>query len=169
MRTAGRPVVLVPPGGKAAEPPSTGRWRVVVPLDGSPAAFGAVEFLLAAYESLPVDALLFQAVIPHTLAGIHPPEPLLDVHALGAEQERARAMLAAAAKRFEARGIPVRTTVVLTSDPALGIIEAARAADAHLVVMCTRGQGGLKRLALGSTANAVVRAAPVPVLLLAPE
>jgi nucleotide-binding universal stress UspA family protein len=47
MRTAGGPVVLVPPAGQGAEPPAAGRWRVVVLLDGSPASFGAVEFLLA--------------------------------------------------------------------------------------------------------------------------
>src|SRR5690242_6203123 len=115
MRTAGRPVMLVPPGGQATEPPSAGRWRVVVPLDGSPPAFGAVEFLLAAYERLPVDAVLFQAVVPTTLAGLVSPEALIDPGPLGVQQEVAREMLAAAATRFTVRGIPVRTEVVVTS------------------------------------------------------
>jgi nucleotide-binding universal stress UspA family protein len=113
--------------------------------------------------------VLFQAVVPNAVAGLAPPDALIDPGVLDAQREVAREMLEAAATRFAVRGIPVRTAVAVTAEPAPGIVEAARAADAHLVVMCTRGRGGIKRLALGSTAAAVVRAAPVPVLLLAPD
>lgn len=185
MRRAGRPVVLVPPGADVADPPAAdlsaanlpaadvpdagSRWRVLVPLDGSVQALGAVEYLLGAGDALPVDVLLFHALVPRTLAGVVAPEPLLDPDALGEAQARARAQLEAVAQRFAARGVPVRTEVAPTSDPAAAVADAARAAGAHLVVMTTRGEGGLKRLVVGSTAAAVVRATPAPVLLLAPE
>jgi nucleotide-binding universal stress UspA family protein len=177
MRAAGRPVVLVPPGGQAAEPPAaarpaadaTGRWRVLVPLDGSPLSLGAVEYLLSAYDDLPVEVVLFRAVVPNTLLGVVPPEAMIDPAGLGDEEAAAREMLDAVAGRFAARGIPVRAEVARTSAPADAIVDAARAAGAHLVAMCTRGQGGLRRLAVGSAAAAVVRGAPVPVLLLAPH
>lgn len=174
MRGAGRPVVLVPPLGQAAPPPvadarGVARWRVLVPLDGSPAALGAAEYLLSAYEALPVEVVLFRAVVPTTLLGIVPAEAMIDTVALDGEEAAAREILDAVAARFTARGIPARVEATLTSSPGSAIVDAARAAGAHLIAMSTRGQGGLTRLAVGSVADAVVRASPVPVLLLAPQ
>ncbi|MFL5805380.1 MAG: universal stress protein [Roseiflexaceae bacterium] len=45
------------------------------------------------------------------------------------------------------------------------IIVRARELDASLIAMTTHGRGGLARLVFGSTADAVLRHAPCPVLL----
>jgi nucleotide-binding universal stress UspA family protein len=45
------------------------------------------------------------------------------------------------------------------------IVEHAKQCKADLIVMGTHGRRGLRRLALGSDAELVVRASPVPVLL----
>ena len=45
------------------------------------------------------------------------------------------------------------------------IVEHAKQCKADLIVMGTHGRRGLRRLALGSDAELVVRSAPVPVLL----
>ena len=46
------------------------------------------------------------------------------------------------------------------------IVEQAKQWKADLIVMGTHGRRGLRRLALGSDAELVVRSSPVPVLLL---
>lgn len=53
---------------------------------------------------------------------------------------------------------------VVIGDPFEGIIEAARAWRADLVVMGTHGRTGLQRVVMGSVAERVVRAAPCAVL-----
>jgi nucleotide-binding universal stress UspA family protein len=45
------------------------------------------------------------------------------------------------------------------------IVEYASSRNIDLIVMSTRGHGGFNRWVLGSTADGVVRKAPVPVLL----
>jgi nucleotide-binding universal stress UspA family protein len=45
------------------------------------------------------------------------------------------------------------------------IIEHAKQCKADLIVMGTHGRRGLRRLALGSDAELVVRSSPIPVLL----
>jgi nucleotide-binding universal stress UspA family protein len=62
----------------------------------------------------------------------------------------------------------VRTRVAVSADPAGAIIRAARDEEADFIAMTTRGAGGLKRLALGSVAQALVRHAHLPVLLVTP-
>lgn len=53
----------------------------------------------------------------------------------------------------------------LEGDPATGILEAAADAHCSLIVMGTHGRHGLNRLFLGSTAEAVLRASVLPVLI----
>jgi len=50
--------------------------------------------------------------------------------------------------------------------PTEGIIDAAREWDADLIIAGTHGRGGLQRLFVGSTAEAVLRSAPCPVLVI---
>ena len=51
-----------------------------------------------------------------------------------------------------------------SDEPAREILRYAKSAKIDLIVMGTHGRTGLARLALGSVAEAVVRAAPCPVL-----
>ena len=51
-----------------------------------------------------------------------------------------------------------------SDEPANEILRYATSAPIDLIVMATHGRTGLARLALGSVAEAVVRAAPCPVL-----
>lgn len=48
--------------------------------------------------------------------------------------------------------------------PAESIVEYATSAAAGLIVMGTHGRGGMAHLRMGSVAEAVVRAAPCPVV-----
>ncbi len=53
---------------------------------------------------------------------------------------------------------------LLSGDPADAIIRLAESENIDLIVMGTHGRRGLSRLLMGSVAEAVVRAAPCPVL-----
>jgi len=53
---------------------------------------------------------------------------------------------------------------LLAGDPAEALIRLAQTEDVDMIVMGTHGRRGLTRLLMGSVAEAVVRAAPCPVL-----
>jgi len=55
---------------------------------------------------------------------------------------------------------------VLTGNPVESIVNYARDTNADLLVLCTHGRGGLSHMLMGSTAEALVRRAPCPVLTL---
>jgi nucleotide-binding universal stress UspA family protein len=63
------------------------------------------------------------------------------------------------------RDVPVDAMVV-TGNAVDAIIDYARDQNADLLVMCTHGRTGLSHVLMGSTAEAVVRRAPCPVLTL---
>lgn len=57
-------------------------------------------------------------------------------------------------------------TMIATGEPRDEILRVAKQVRADLIVMGTHGRHGIRRLLLGSVAEAVVRAAPCPVLTL---
>jgi nucleotide-binding universal stress UspA family protein len=82
------------------------------------------------------------------------------------EQSR-RAENEAAAARLRSGGFHV-TPLVRQGDPAHEIVAEARAREAGLIVVGTRGQSGLQRLILGSVARNVLLHAPCSVLIVRP-
>jgi nucleotide-binding universal stress UspA family protein len=55
---------------------------------------------------------------------------------------------------------------LVVGDPAVAISDLARSEGADLIVMGTHGRTGLRRLLMGSVAEAIVRRAPCPVFVL---
>jgi len=55
---------------------------------------------------------------------------------------------------------------VLFGNPVEAIVDYARETNADLIVSCTHGRGGLSHVLMGSTAEALVRHSPCPVLTL---
>lgn len=152
MRECPRPVVLVPPRADFLRARRVRIGRVLMPLDESPLASKAIEYLL---ELPHADKLEYV---------------LVEVVGSGAEQAKldAEQRLAASADRMRARGARAETGVVESADPAGAIVGVVREALVELIAMSTRGAGGLRRMVLGSVAEGVVRASEVPVLLLTP-
>lgn len=58
---------------------------------------------------------------------------------------------------------------LLQGDPALEIAALAEREGADMIVMSSHGRTGLARLVMGSIAEAVMRAAPCPILIVKPE
>jgi nucleotide-binding universal stress UspA family protein len=98
-------------------------------------------------------------------------DSLLVAAAAAARDTRASAQnTKAALDRFTLQALPAPArplrlrTVVAVGAPADEILKAARRPAADLIVIGTRGKGGVARLLLGSTAEAVLRRARIPVL-----
>lgn len=140
--------------------------------DGSPSARHA-EAVLARwplFAGLPVTVLTVQASGAGGSAGLAPlvPEAMAQylestemlAHDRRAENDAATARLRAAG--FEA------TSRVRLGDPAHEIVAEARAGEAGLIVIGTRGRTGLQRLVLGSVARNVLLHAPCSVLIVRP-
>ncbi len=76
--------------------------------------------------------------------------------------------LEALADQFKVMGI-VTSTEVVNGDAAEGILACAKRCGVDLIAMTTHGRSGLSRWWLGSVADKIVHASPVPVLLVRPE
>ncbi len=139
--------------------------RVLVPLDGSDLAEAILPFAEKLAGPIDSEVILLRVVEPLApaaalaAAGVPAPDELF------LRQLEARRYLDEIARRLEDKGLRVRT--LLGHGPAASeIVAVARSERADLIAMSTHGRGGLGRLLFGSVAEAVLRAAPVPVLLI---
>lgn len=140
--------------------------RILVPLDGSLTSQHGLAEALALAQRLGsavqllnvVDARLLMTEISAYL----PPDRLLEDWRAAGER-----LVAGAVEQARAKGVAAEGAV--RCDPGLRvcdmIVQEATAWGAELIVMGTHGRRGLRRLALGSDAEMVLRESPVPVLL----
>lgn len=84
-----------------------------------------------------------------------------------AEMDKAEPKLAAQARKL-GEGLRVRTELLPAEDFAKAIADYAEKNDVDLIAMSTHGRAGVRRLVLGSVAEAVLRHATVPVLSIPP-
>ena len=129
--------------------------RILVPTDFGPASEGALTYgreLAHRFDS--ALHLIHVTENPFLRAGVGDRRSLEDTAARWL-QER----LTEADRRKGAVAV-----VEQSDEPAKEILRYAKSAKIDLIVMGTHGRTGLARLALGSVAEAVVRAAPCPVL-----
>jgi nucleotide-binding universal stress UspA family protein len=68
----------------------------------------------------------------------------------------------------DALGVTDAQTAVLRGAPGPAIVDYAAEIDASVIVIGTRGRGGVKRALLGSVSDHVVRNAPCPVVVTNP-
>lgn len=146
--------------------------RVVVPLDLSEPARGALEVALAwsdacgpqesGAEFLTVELDVLH-VIPRVYAAEDVPfDPAVFGPELHREVEKARSGSGKVV-------VVVREEVVWGDDVAEEIVRHAERRQAELLVLATHGYGALKRALIGSVASAVARRAPCSVLLVPPS
>jgi nucleotide-binding universal stress UspA family protein len=126
--------------------------KILVPLDGRDEATIALTPALAIARATGASLLLLTVV---------------DDGATYAEGTAAEDSLRRLAAELTAGGLTVETRVRVGA-PTAGIVDAALDAAADLIAMATHGRGGLARAFLGSVAEHVVAASPVPVLVLRP-
>ena len=159
LRTSPIPVLAVPKG--TSTPPADPTARVLAPLDGSEAAAKAVDRLVALFPKA-ASALHFLGVV-EVVAGsskLGGDDPASRYYQLGADDLKRR-MEDVAAK------LPAKPEIrVDAGGAAAKILEHAAALNATLIAMAPEGRSGLSRWTLGSVTEQVLRASPVPVLVL---
>jgi nucleotide-binding universal stress UspA family protein len=142
--------------------------RILAPVDGSAAAQQGLRQALALARdqgaALKLISVVDEAVGDYMggeLAWIDPKTLRANLVA-GAKQ-----VLEAAARQAREAGIDVQSELIETPEGRIGhaILQAARAWQADLLVICTHGRHGLARLLLGSTTESVIRDAPLPILV----
>jgi len=141
--------------------------RILVALDGSPAAAAALVLALELRRRYGGRLILCTAVDREAAmaAAAQPDGLLLDAERIvDGFDTAARALLHAAAARANAAGAEV-TTALLDGRSAVAIVDCARDSQADAIVMGTHGKHGLERLLLGSTAEGVLHMTPVPVFV----
>lgn len=138
--------------------------RVLVPLDGSRLAEAVLPFAEKIAGPLDAEILLVRVVEPIPGAVALASGETGSAEALLHDQMAAKWYLSDLAERLGQRGLRVRTFVPL-GVPDTEIVAVADAEKADLIAMTTHGRSGLGRLVFGSVAEAVLRAASVPVLM----
>ena len=137
--------------------------RILVPSDFSELSEKAVEAAVALAKRFNAEVDLVHVLEP-------PPYPEFGyVHVPmkeGGLRNAAEAQFKNLRKRIPALTNLVKYTPVRTGNAPYEIVQTARQLNADLIVIGTHGRTGLKRLALGSTAEKVVRHAHCPVLVL---
>jgi nucleotide-binding universal stress UspA family protein len=142
--------------------PGEGAMRmgsVVVPLDGSITAEGALSRATEIARSTGARLVLVRAAQAHSFPGADP------ISAQLAAVREAEAYLADVANRLRTLGIQAIKCSVWYGSAAAAIAEAAQFNRADLIVMTTHGRSGLGRLLMGSVTEAVLRGTSVPVLV----
>jgi nucleotide-binding universal stress UspA family protein len=99
------------------------------------------------------------AIAPHGA----PLAPVQTPPDLPTQLNEAERRLAKSAGKF-AKGVPVTSVALSSTDPVRTITEYAANEGAAFIALSTHGRRGLRRLILGSTAEAIVRHATVPVI-----
>jgi nucleotide-binding universal stress UspA family protein len=139
--------------------------RILVAVDGSQAAQRALReaVCLAADQRAELEILHVVDAAPHGIPELGVPVPVYEE----ACRAQGRSVLEAAREYARQAGIEPRATLRQAAGPRLGrtIVDEAQRFGADLVVLGTRGRGGLARRLLGGVAERVTRSAPVPVLL----
>ena len=140
--------------------------KILIPLDGSDAALEAVHHCIGLVR----EGLRLSVV----LANVQEPTYLYEMVLARDPELLGRASAAAGAHALEsgerllkAVGIAFDREVA-SGDPAHTLVDIAERFGCDAVVMGSRGSGRLRHALLGSVANEVLHASPVPVTIIKP-
>ncbi|HXG61850.1 MAG TPA: universal stress protein [Planctomycetota bacterium] len=133
--------------------------RILLALDGSPLAEAILPQVRRVLKLRDSEILVVRAYSPPLPAGDFAYPPMID-----AAEREAREYVEGIVRRLADQGARARA-VVRQGAAADVILETAEREGASLIAMSTHGRTGLARWIFGSVAEKVLRASPVPVLL----
>jgi len=140
--------------------------RILVPVDGSNTATAGLKEAIRLTKNqggkLCLLHIVDELVLDYTYGS-----GLYAGTVVEALREGGKKVLADAQALVQSDGVESEAVLVETigGPAAVSIIDQANKWRADLIVMGTHGRRGLRRMALGSDAETVVRTAPVPILL----
>jgi nucleotide-binding universal stress UspA family protein len=140
--------------------------RILVPLDGSSRAEQALPVAERLAQTSGGTIVLLRVISNHSEFMLYPAtNPEMVQGMMDAALEEAKNYLDGLTRMSSLSGLHTETAVIC-SQVATAILSEVDARKIDLIVMCSHGYTGIKRWALGSVAEKVAHAAPVPVLLL---
>jgi nucleotide-binding universal stress UspA family protein len=136
--------------------------NILVAVDSGPVAAHAAEVGSELARALGANVALIYAVDP-TLA-VAPESGISAGELVALAEQDGRRLLAGFRGRFS---LPASTLeFVEVGQPASTIVKAAKDWPADVIVIGSHGRGGVRRALVGSVAEAVMRHAPCPVLVI---
>ncbi len=138
--------------------------RIVVPLDGEPLAEQVLPHAKTLARAYGAELLLWRSVSAVAPGMIHAEMALLETKFIEMNRNQARDYLNRIKVDLETEGFKVSAAVggMPATDAILGY---AAKTDADLIAMCTHARGAISRMIMGSVADGVIRAGPLPVLV----
>ncbi len=171
LRRGGADILLARPWDETEErPEGEPRFsRIVVPLDGSVEGEAALPPARALARTFEAEGTLLRVVpAPVELTSIY---GMAGVRMEGEGHRTRKAEAQEYLDEVASREAEDAWSAQVVEDrgAAEGVIKAARALDADLMVLSTHGRGGLARVVLGSVADKIVRGTTRPVLVVRPD
>jgi nucleotide-binding universal stress UspA family protein len=172
LRGSTNPLLLVRGDQEGKNEGEAALKSIVVPLDGSKLAESVLPRAIDLAKKLSLEIVLtraYQIPLSATYAGTDAPYiPNYDA-LLNLLREEAGAYLEEKVNAVRQMGIDKVSSVLSIGSGADEIIELAQSTPDNLIAMCTHGRSGVKRWALGSVTEKVVRHSGDPVLIVRAE
>lgn len=139
--------------------------RILIPVDGSPTSERAIEEAVqfAHQQGAEVEVIMIiEDLLYFEDDGVNY-AALLDIVKSNNEK-----ILAAAERKFQQAGVAVVSKLLEAKGERIAnkIVAEAKSFQADLIIIGTHGRSGFSRMVLGSVAEAVLRMAHIPVLLI---
>ncbi len=172
IRKSSVPVLLVrPEENPSPRPILENLVQILVPLDRSALAEAILDPARKLASLAGAELRLVEVVHPLAAAleshGSHPSR--FDVELAALRQKEAADYLRNVAEECLQAGVKATYSARLGPSVADTILELAEFPDVGMIALATSGRGGVKRLALGSVADKLVRTAPRPILVYRPR
>jgi nucleotide-binding universal stress UspA family protein len=171
LRGATTPLLLVRGDEEGKSDGAATLKSIVVPLDGSKMAETVLPRAVDLAKKLGLEIVLTRAYqIPlSAYAGVEAAYIPNNEGLLTRVREEAGAYLETKVNELRGNGIEKVSSILLVGSGADEIIDLARGTPDNLIAMCTHGRSGVKRWALGSVTEKVVRHSGDPVLVVRAE
>lgn len=167
VRCARVPLLLIRPAPQAPGGPFR---RILLPLDGSAAAEAILPHAAALAAVEGAELHLLRVIDPLPVPELLPfaERYRMDEARVAEARGQAAAALDQIARRLRGAGAAVTIEVAEGAQPARVILDVCQARGIDLLAFTSHGRGGLIEAFTGSTADKLLRAAPLPVLVYRP-
>jgi len=139
--------------------------HILVPVDGSETAQKAVEKAAGLARAFGSAVTVIYVIDPYPFTGLGSDFAYGQAEYLSAATAEAEQAIQAAKQTLQQAGVALQAKVVEEHAPWRGILDAAKAAGADLIVMGSHGRHGLEKIVLGSVAQRVLSHAHLPVFV----
>jgi nucleotide-binding universal stress UspA family protein len=171
IRESSVPVLLARPEENLSPQPILENLKqILVPVDGSALAEAILDPAKELASLAGAELMLVQVIQPlaSPLESQSAAPTRFDVELTSLRRKEAADYLRDVAEECLKAGVKATYSAPLGTNVADTILDLAESPMVGMIALATHGRGGVKRLALGSVADKVVRAAPRPILVYRP-